>query len=483
MNKLRFNRSLCYGAIVASLLVSGCTLGPDFKAPGHSELLTYMGTKAPLEQQQVSAAERGWKEIYQDLHLQNLIEKALKNNLDLRIAQSKVQAALANQTISDSALWPSLNLQPTFEREEGLDSSPANSYEFKGYFAWELDLFGANRRASEAALADLMATQQAAYAMQLSLIAQVASQFYQLKEIEQQLEITENTLEIRQNELRLARIRKEGGVISGLEQKQAEVEVESTKATIAPLLLAEHKAKTQLRLLVGDADTDVSGGNDIFAQVLIKNLEPNMPAELLKRRPDVQQALKAWESATAQIGVAKADLFPKLSLTGELGTESSDIGDLLSGGNVVWMLGLDVFQPLFNAGKNRANLSAKEEQAYQAGLNYQKVVLQALKEVSDEMRAFQSSSDNFEAQRSLVMSTREYFRLAQLRYRNGVSSSLDLMDAQRQLFSAEKALASAQLQRLESMTRLYRALAGGWFATTPVNEKELQPKTKEVLSS
>jgi outer membrane protein TolC len=130
------------------------------------------------------------------------------------------------------------------------------------------------------------------------------------------------------------------------------------------------------------------------------------------------------------------------------------------------MLGLDVFQPLFNAGKNRANLSAKEEQAYQAGLNYQKVVLQALKEVSDEMRAFQSSSDNFEAQRSLVMSTREYFRLAQLRYRNGVSSSLDLMDAQRQLFSAEKALASAQLQRLESMTRLYRALAGGWYASS-----------------
>ena len=176
--------------------------------------------------------------------------------------------------------------------------------------------------------------------------------------------------------------------------------------------------------------------------------------------------MNEWESATAQIGIAKADLFPKISLTGEFGTESSDLSDLLSGSNTVWLLGADLLQPIFNAGRNRANLSAKEELAYQAGLNYQKVVLQALKEVSDEVRAFQSSSDNFKAQRSLVMSTQEYLRLAQLRYRNGVASSLDLMDAQRQLFSAEKALASAQLQRLQSMTRLYRALAGGWHATT-----------------
>jgi len=299
------------------------------------------------------------------------------------------------------------------------------------------------------------------------LIADVAQQFFALKEVEEQLKISLSTIKLREKELEIARIRKKGGIISGLEQRQAEVELESAKVKIPPLQHSERRIINQLKFLIGDANADVQGGNELSVQTLPKQLPTGLPSELLKRRPDVQQAMYQWQAAMAEIGVAKAALFPKLNLYAELGSESTDFSDLLASNSQVWLLGSELLMPIFNMGRNQANLTVAEQRAYQASIQFQKTVLVALQEVSNQLSNYQSAEQSYDAQRSLVLSSQDYYRLARLRYSNGVASSLDLMDAQRQLFSAEIALSQAKNDRLQSLATLYKALGGGWYDTNP----------------
>ena len=452
---------LCFACI------HGCAVGPDFEIPDHSEVTNFMGATATPQ----SEALAGWKQIYNDPHLQKLISQALLNNQDMLIAQSKIIEARARYRITDAALWPDVNVGLTSEREEELNSSPENTFDLKGYLSWELDLFGGNRRASEAALANYYSQEQARNALQLALIADVAQQFFALKEVEEQLKISLSTIKLREKELEIARIRKKGGIISGLEQRQAEVELESAKVKIPPLQHSERRIINQLKFLIGDANADVQGGNELSVQTLPKQLPTGLPSELLKRRPDVQQAMYQWQAAMAEIGVAKAALFPKLNLYAELGSESTDFSDLLASNSQVWLLGSELLMPIFNMGRNQANLTVAEQRAYQASIKYQKTVLVALQEVSNQLSNYQSAEQSYDAQRSLVLSSQDYYRLARLRYSNGVASSLDLMDAQRQLFSAEIALSQAKNDRLQSLATLYKALGGGWYE---LSEQELE---------
>jgi multidrug efflux system outer membrane protein len=447
--------------------LQGCAVGPDFEVPEHSKVTNFMGAAATPQ----SEALAGWKQIYSDPHLQKLISQALVNNQDMLIAQSKIIEARARYRITDAALWPDVSVGLTSEREEELNSGPENSFDLKGYLSWELDLFGSNRRASEAALANYYSQEQARNALQLALIADVAQQFFALKEVEEQLKISLSTIKLREKELEIARIRKKGGIISGLEQRQAEVELESAKVKIPPLQHSERRIINQLKFLIGDANADVQGGNELSVQILPKQLPTGLPSELLKRRPDVQQAMYQWQAAMAEIGVEKAALFPKLNLYAELGSESTDFNDLLASNSQVWLLGSELLMPIFNMGRNQANLTVAEQRAYQASIKYQKTVLVALQEVSNQLSNYQSAEQSYDAQRSLVLSSQDYYRLARLRYSNGVASSLDLMDAQRQLFSAEIALSQAKNDRLQSLATLYKALGGGWYE---LSEQELE---------
>jgi len=297
----------------------------------------------------------------------------------------------------------------------------------------------------------------------LALIAQVAQQFFTLKQIEEELQISNNTIKLRAKELDLAKLRKASGVISGLEQRQAEVELESAKVNTPKLKHARVIAINNLQLLIGTRLESIEGGKGLSSQFMPKKLPNKLSSSLLERRPDVKKAQYEWHAAMAKIGVAKADLFPSFSLTSEIGNESSELSDLLSSNAFTWQLGVNALSPIFNAGKNLANLSATQERSYQANLNYQKVVLTALQEVSNEISTYATSEEALAAQSRLVASTQAYFKLAQLRYRNGVASSLDLLDAQRSLFSAQIALVNTKNARLQSMTRLYKALGGGWL--------------------
>lgn len=443
-----------------ALLLGGCAVGPDFAAPEHDDINTFMTTEA----QASSEALLGWQQIYQDPHLQKLITLALANNHDMLIARSRIIEARLNSNISDADLWPNASIGLTSEREKDA-SSIANTHDLKAFFNWEVDLFGGNRRASEALLAQYYATEQGRNVIQLTLIADIAQQFFSLKEIQEELLISENTIKLRAKELKLARIRKAGGIISGLEQRQAEVELESAKVNVPKLRHQEHIKINQLRFLIGDATADVSGGSELSAQVMPQSLPTGLPSELLKRRPDIQQAMMQWHSAMAEIGVAKADLFPKLNLYVEVGRENNSLSDILTANSAVWLLGGELLMPIFNMGKNLDSLSAAQERAYQASIAYEKAVLVALQEVSDQISSFQSSEQIYDAQHSLVLSSKDYYRLAHLRYKNGVASSLDLLDAQRQLFSAEIGLAQAKNNRLQSMAKLYKALGGGWYET------------------
>lgn len=455
------NKKLLFSLISISVL-AGCTLGPDFSEPEIDHQNLNMSAKFETNQSSNEESLIGWRELYQDPHLQSLISKALANNFDLRIAQSKIIESRQTKRIAESVLWPSINANIVIQRE-GSNTSTENNLELKGLLAWELDLFGANKRASEAALAQHMAISEAKNAVELALIAQVAQQFFTLKQIEEELQISNNTIKLRAKELDLAKLRKASGVISGLEQRQAEVELESAKVNTPKLKHSRVIAINNLQLLIGTRLDSIEGGKGLSSQFMPKKLPNKLSSSLLERRPDVKKAEYEWHAAMAKIGVAKADLFPSFSLTSEIGNESSELSDLLSSNAFTWQLGVNALSPIFNAGKNLANLSATQERSYQANLNYQKVVLTALQEVSNEISTYATSEEAFAAQSRLVASTQAYFKLAQLRYRNGVASSLDLLDAQRSLFSAQIGLVNTKNARLQSMTRLYKALGGGWL--------------------
>ncbi len=363
----------------------------------------------------------------------------------------------------DSALYPSLGLLAESERvSKGSASDYDDSHQLKGQFAWELDLFGYNRRASEAAWAELIALGQARNIVEMNLVADVASTYFEFKDLEEKINLSQSTISLRERAYNIAKLRKENGMVSGLDVRQAEVELESAKVTIPSLELLQLEAINRLKLLLADEKIQVSVGIGLTQQVLPVAIPVGIPSEVLMRRPDVLQVEAKLHAATAETGMAEANLFPKLTLTSDFGFESNQLSSLLSGDSSYWELVGGITQPLFNAGKLRNDLTAAQERAYQASLEYKKVVMNAFLEVSNQLMAFKSSESIYLAQEKLLIAAREYERLARIRYRNGVASSLDFMDAQRKLFDAQLSFSSAKKERLIAFVQLYRALGGGW---------------------
>jgi NodT family efflux transporter outer membrane factor (OMF) lipoprotein len=310
-----------------------------------------------------------------------------------------------------------------------------------------------------------MATEESRQAISVSLIGEIAAAYFELLDIDNRLKISERTVASREESIRIARLRKKGGVISKLEVQQAEVELASAKVTLPFLHKNRLIKENYLSILIGQAPGDIERRVGISEQALPPEVPVGLPGSLLQRRPDVRQAEQTLIAANAAIGIAKADFFPELTLTGAYGRESNELSDLLKSSGKTWIIGLDAIMPLFNAGKNRAQLAIAREQYEQASLNYRKIVLQSLKEVSDALESYSRSKEELEAHLDLVKSSQEYLRLATLRYYNGVLSYLDLLDAQRQLFNAELSLSESKRDRLVALVQLYKALGGGWQAS------------------
>ena len=475
MSPISMGSRLCFKplclCILTALTVAGCAMGPDYERPEltlPSQYQAQILSQTSVEQgslKEVSALS--WRHFYQDPVLILLIEHALSSNLDLQMAQSRLLAARSKMTVVDSALWPEVSASAGFERSldsgaTSKDPSPSTTLDLAGTVSWELDLWGANRRASEAAMADYLSEVEKLRLTYVSLISDIASRYYEWLDIEQRYSVSIDTVGLRQKELDIAKLRHANGVISGLDVRQAEVELQSTKVTL-PTLDYERKYKiNQLHILLGEYGYALPSPQGLPENMgLPYELSAGVPSELLTLRPDVKMSEQAMIAANAQVGIAKAAFFPKFSISGQYGRENNHLKDIFDSNGVTWSLLGGISAPIFNRGKIAAEYDIATEEAKQSMLSYRNVVLTAYFDVNDALNNLKRAQEAIKAQRELVQSSSAYARLARLRYQNGVATSLDLMDAQRQLFSAQLAYSEILRDKQLAKIALYRALGGG----------------------
>ena len=435
---------------------------PEVETPEHWHIdLNYLDNEGP------SLSDTAWVEIFQDEQLQASIKTALAHNKTLLIAIERIEEARAINRITRAALFPSLDLALTPEREHESDLTDVNALTKNEIFfgptvAWELDLWGGNRRINNAAYATYLAAEYGAQAVRLSLIADVSRAYFELQGIESRLETSFDTLEAREQALLIAHKRHKGGLTSKLEVVQSQVEMASTRAIIPKVEQSKLAVENQLSVLMGMSPRHQSMRHNLRDLFIPVDVTAGLPSSLLQRRPDIMQTEQEMIVASELIGASKARLFPNIRLTGDLGFKSAAFDDLLDSDGRYWIIELDVVMPLFNAGARRAELSAAESRFNQARLSYEQVVLEALREVSDALNQFYKSGESLDALLELERASAEYLNLAEKRYRNGILAYLDVLDAQRLLFDAQISVSKARQNQFFALVDLYKALGGGW---------------------
>ena len=470
------NRRFLFILALSSAVVS-CKLGPDYERPP---------VVTPEKWRELAAADASianvpWWELFQDEELRRLITIALEENRDLKIAIERIEEARAQYGISRSELYPQVDasavggalkfsegsLTHTPETSEDRDTTKGLASLGVG-FSWELDFFGRVRRANEAEQARLLATQEARRAVALTLVADVARAYVDLRGLDRSLEIARRTLESRREYLGLARDRFEGGVTPEVDWRQAEAEFFRMQSLLYEIEKLVTQKENELSLLLGRNPGAVPRGRTLDQQPIPPEVPAGLPAALLERRPDVREAEQRLVSATARIGEAKAMLYPRISLTGSYGFASTDLSELLDGSSQSWNIFAGLLQPIFNAGKNKRRVEVRESQQRQAVYDYERTLLQALREVEDSLVGLKKAGEQRGSQQKRVEAERKVVELSELRYRGGVAAYLEVLDAQRSLFNAEIDETSSMSEQVNSLIRLYKALGGGW----PTSEAE-----------
>lgn len=401
--------------------------------------------------------------------MQLLIEQGLRNNLDLQTARIRLAQAHAERTRARAPLFPEIQLEGAGEREQESktkkpDTKISEEYVLEGVLSWELDVWGINRRAAEVADAELVATEYQLYGQQVSIVAAIAGTYFDLQNAINRQKITESTITSRERALHILELRKAGGIISGLDVRQAEVSLAQAQRKLPGIIAEKVHLENALQILLGQKPNPVVIVEALGTEKLPTVIPVGLPSELLKRRPDIQVAEAELHAATASIGIAKGAFSPRFTLTAAYGRLSPTLDDLLNSTAEAWILEGGMLQPIFNAGANLANLEIARLEQEKVLLNYNKTLLIALVEVSDALHDYYSADDVLRADERLVAASREYLRLARLQYGNGVLNYLDVLDAQRQLFDAELSLSDAQSKKLKAVVQLYKALGGGWQA-------------------
>ncbi len=458
-------------AIAATFLVcvlSSCTVGPNYQRPTVPAAPAYRGADNSTVSSATSLADEKWWEVFKDPVLQDLVRTSLKQNYDLRIAASRVMQAQQQVTITRSNQFPTLGAGPSFSGVK----SPAIPGVFGGYsyladalnltFSWNPDFWGRYRRATEAARATLLETEWGRRAVVGSLVENVATDYLQLREYDFELEIEKRSLESRQQSLALTQTLERGGSTSMVDVRQAEQLVEEAAELIPQTEQAIQQEENAISLLLGQNPGSVPRGMSITDQPNPDDVPAGLPSQLLERRPDIQEAEQALVAANAQIGVARAQLFPQISLSGTAGTESIGLGNLFSWGARSWNYTASATQPIFNAGSLRANVRLTEAQKEQAVLSYQQTIQTAFEQVSNALIAERKLRDYRGHQEALTTATRESSNLAQVRYKGGVTSYLEVLTNETNFLTAEIALARARLAERLELVQLYNALGGGW---------------------
>ncbi len=462
------------GGIVAAALLGGCAIGPDYTRPSVVEPATFRG-QATAEAS--SLADAPWWDGFQDPMLKYLIEEALRRNYDVKIATARVQEARALLGVARADFYPSLDYGAGAARSNsragalGLPGgqAPTTSNLFYGTLnaSWELDIWGRIRRSNEAALASLLATEDARRGVWLSLVSDLAQAYFELLALDVRLQIARDSTEAYQRTYNLFLDRFQQGAASKLETARAQGALGEAQATI-PQLESDIVAKeNQIGVLLGQPPGPVPRGTAMYDQPVVPAVPAGLPSALLERRPDLRQAEQQLVAANARIGIAKAEFFPKLSLTALFGTASPEISALTGGSATIWAVAGMVSGPLFNAGRTLGLYRASIAQWEQAKFQYEYAVLNALREVSDALTALGKLSEAETGQDTAVKALAEAVERAMDRYRQGLASYFEVLEAQQQLYPAQNTLAQIRRNRLLAHVRLYKTLGGGWSLTDP----------------
>ncbi len=449
-------------------LVAGCAVGPNYHRPTVASPAAYrdLSQNPQVQAQVASYADLPWWQVFQDPQLQELIRTALKQNYDLQLATERINASRAQVAITRANLFPQVQGNGDFSGgKEHNFQTKFNFLTLTADAAFQLDFFGKLRRATEAARAQLLATEDARQTVVLTIVSDVASDYFALLQLDLELQITRETVKAQEDSVKLTNLRIEHGVATKLDVLQAQQVLDSANAQIPDLERRIAQEENAINILLGNYPQSVTRGRPLIEQQLPPEVPAGMPSTLLERRPDIREAEQILVAANAEIGVAKAEFFPQISLTGSGGGafgRSSAFSGLMSSQIGTWSYGAQVSQPIFTAGALRGNLKAAESQHQQALIAYKEAIQHAFGDVSDALIGYQKFHEVRLRQENSVADLQESVRLSNMRYKGGTTTYLEVLDGQRSLFAAEITLAEARGTEYQSLVQLYRALGGGW---------------------
>jgi outer membrane protein, multidrug efflux system len=452
------------------LFLAGCTVGPKYQRPAVEVPGGFRGQAPDLTAGPASPESLGnakWWAVFQDEQLQNLIRTALQQNYDVQIAAERVISARAQLGITRADQLPNVqaNAAITSQRQARTTAAPVFRSEsglLGAAASWQLDFWGKYRKATEAARANLAATEWGRRAVISTLVADVARSYFQLRALDLELDVTQRTLKSRQESLRLTQLLADHGATSMMDVRQAEQLVFTASAAIPDLQRQIEQQENFLSTLLGQNPGSIARGRTLNEQPRLASVPAGLPSELLERRPDIRQVEEQLIAANAEIGVAKAAYFPSISLTGNAGTQSTALISLFSGPAGLWNVGPSLAQPVFTGGRLRNTVRLTESQQRQMMLSYRQTVQGAFRDVSDALVAYQRTREVREQQNSLVIAAQDAARLAHVRYEGGSTAYLEVLTNETNYYSAELNLAQARLNEMLALVQMYNSLGGGW---------------------
>src|ERR1700691_366284 len=477
--------SFSFALVLALAVLTGCAVGPNYKRPAVNVPGMYRGstagtpvtvdTKPQPDQPEHASAERSeeslgdakWWEVFQDPQLQSLIRTALKNNYDVRIAATRVLQAQAQLGITRADQLPSLSAGGNVNSQQSPIIGPIPAYEvtqgqLTASAAYNLDFWGKYRRATEAARANLLANEWAQKEVTATLIANLATAYFQLRELDLELEISNRTFRSRSDSLQLTQTLEQHGINSLLDVRQSEQLVYTAATEVPDLERQIVLQENAISILLGNNPGDVPRGLKLTEQPHSPEVPAGLPSSLLERRPDVRKAEQNLIAASAQIGVARAAYFPQISLTGTAGYESPALTNLFTGPAGIWSLASSFTQPIFEGGRLKSNVRLTEAQREQMALSYQHTIQGAFQDVSNALVAYRKDQEFRIQQERLLASAQDAAHLSEVRFKAGTTDYLEVLTNETNAFSAELGLAQAQGNELIALVQLYQALGGGW---------------------
>jgi outer membrane protein, multidrug efflux system len=476
--KLMRPTGVLFTSIMVLIALSGCTLGPDFVPPDMTPPDAYRTAIMPA----TSADDLKWWELFDDPVLYDLVTTALENNQDVKIAVSRMAEARAALGFTRADQFPGLDIQGGAQRgtfQGGARSEDTNYYAYIGpVLNWEIDFWGKFRRATEAARADLLASEYGVRTVQLALVSAVASTYYQLLDFHQRLVISKATLQSRLESLRIVALRFEWGTVPEIDLNQAQIQKEIAAEAIPLYERLIAQTENALSVLLGHNPEATPTGADLKDQSLPPEIPAGIPSEVLTRRPDVTQAMFLLHAQTARIGVAQSLRLPAINLTGLAGVATSEISNIESDGSV-WSIGGSLLGPIYDFDKSLRRVEIEEERTKQALYSYEKTVLTAFREVDDALVEIETLKRQIRANERRVKAAANANFLSKERYDKGVTSYLEVLETERSLFEVELGHSDLRQQLFTSYVRLYKALGGGWMTKEAMAQAEQEAREEK----